>query len=102
MTESSNLYKQVFDKARNGMLQLDPRTYPVETPTGAVISGDNTVEHQQIIEFVRRYYLEFNTIPTVRMVVRRSGLSLRQIRGLFPHGYMKSICDIAGTPKIIN
>ena len=55
-----------------------------------------TQDHWKIIDCVRQYYLEFGTIPPIRLVVRRSGFSLRCIHELFPNGYAKGVCKVAG------
>jgi len=60
--------------------------------------GDLTEEHWRLIDCVRQYYLEFETVPPVRMVVRRTSLSLRRIHELFPNGFSKGVCKVAGIP----
>ena len=62
------------------------------------MTEDLTEEHWRLIDCVRQYYLEFETVPPVRMLVRRTGLSLRRIYELFPNGYSKGVCKIAGIP----
>ncbi len=58
-----------------------------------------TPDHWKVIDCVRQYYLESGTIPPVRLIVRRTGFSLRCIHELFPHGYAKGICKVAGIPR---
>ena len=55
-------------------------------------------DHWRIIDFLRQYYLEFESAPPVRMLVRRTGLSLRDLRQLFPEGLAKYACRYAGLP----
>ncbi|MFC1995941.1 TusE/DsrC/DsvC family sulfur relay protein, partial [Chloroflexota bacterium] len=57
--------------------------------------------HWVIIDFMREYYLNFETVPSVRILARRTGFSLRQIKGLFPSGLTKGACRIAGIPRIV-
>ena len=58
-----------------------------------------TDDHWKIIGYLRRYYLEFGSVPPVRMLSRDTGFSLRSIKGLFPNGLTKGACKIAGIPR---
>jgi len=58
-------------------------------------------DHWRVIDFLRQYYLEWGSVPPVRMLARRTGLSLRRIKELFPSGLTKGACRIAGIPRII-
>jgi dissimilatory sulfite reductase related protein len=58
-----------------------------------------TEDHWKVIEAMRQYYLEMGTVPPVRMLSRRTGLSLREMQRLFPSGLSKGACKIAGIPK---
>ncbi|VFP80416.1 TusE/DsrC/DsvC family sulfur relay protein [Candidatus Erwinia haradaeae] len=62
--------------------------------------------HWEIIDFVRRFYLEFNISPTVRMLVQALSKQYGQEYGnsrylfrLFPKGPAKQATKIAGLPK---
>ena len=59
-----------------------------------------TDDHWKIINLMRQYYLEFGSVPPVRMVSRDTGFTLREIKELFPHGLTKGACRIAGIPRI--
>jgi len=65
-----------------------------EVPSGL------TEDHWRIIDYMRKYYLEFGTVPPVRMLSRDTGFSLRSIKELFPHGLTMGACKIAGIPRI--
>ena len=58
-----------------------------------------TPDHWKVIDCVRQYYIEFETIPPIRLVVRRTGFSLTCIHELFPNGYAKGVCKVAGIPR---
>lgn len=58
-----------------------------------------TEDHWKVIETMRQYYLERGTVPPVRMLSRRTGLSLREMQRLFPSGLSKGACKIAGIPQ---
>ncbi|MGP4123560.1 MAG: TusE/DsrC/DsvC family sulfur relay protein [Sodalis sp. (in: enterobacteria)] len=62
--------------------------------------------HWQVINFVRAFYLQYNTTPTVRMLVKGMGHVYGEARGnsrylfrLFPQGPAKQATKIAGLPK---
>jgi dissimilatory sulfite reductase related protein len=57
-----------------------------------------TDDHRKIIEYMRQYYAGMGTVPPVRMLSRRTGLSLREMRRLFPNGLSKGACKFAGIP----
>jgi TusE/DsrC/DsvC family sulfur relay protein len=57
-----------------------------------------TEDHWRVIDFLRHYYLENESAPPVRMLARETGLSLRELRQLFPDGLAKGACRYAGLP----
>ncbi len=57
-----------------------------------------TEDHWRVIDFLRQYYLEWESAPPVRMLVRKTGISLRELKSLFPEGLAKSACKYAGMP----
>ena len=59
-----------------------------------------TEDHWRVLAFMREYYQTFGTVPPVRMLTRRTDLSLRRIKGLFPSGLTKGACKIAGIPRV--
>ena len=81
---------------------LRPETWAkdvAQTLARGEVSGDLTEEHWKIIDCLRQYYLEFETVPPVRMLVRQTGFSLRRIHELFPNGINKGACRVAGIPR---
>jgi len=64
-----------------------------EVPRG--LTGD----HWTAVDFMREYYITFGTVPPVRILVRRTELSLRRLKELFPSGLTKGACKIAGIPR---
>ncbi len=65
-----------------------------------------TDAHWQVIRFVREFYLEFNTSPAIRMLVKAMGQKYGEEKGnsrylfrLFPEGPAKQATKIAGLPK---
>ncbi len=58
-----------------------------------------TLEHWEVIRYIRDYYLEKNLAPMVRKVCKNTGFSLKHIFELFPSGPAKGACKLAGLPK---
>jgi len=63
------------------------------------VPGDLTGDHWKVIDCLRRYYLEYDTIPSVRLVVRQTELTLKYIHKLFPSGINQGACKVAGIPQ---
>jgi TusE/DsrC/DsvC family sulfur relay protein len=55
--------------------------------------------HWKVIKFVRDFYNEHGTGPAIVRVVKHTGLSLKDICGLFPCGLVKGAYKLAGLPK---
>ena len=55
--------------------------------------------HWQVIKFMRHEYEAKGTGPTVRALGKTSGVSVRELYQLFPHGPAKEAAKIAGIPK---
>ena len=55
-------------------------------------------EHWKIIDYVRRYYIQFGSPPPVRALRKDLGVNSAYIRQLFPSGLAKGVCKIAGIP----
>lgn len=65
-----------------------------------------TEEHWQVIHFVREFYLQYNTSPAIRALVKalekkygKEKISSRYLYRLFPNGPAKQATKIAGLPK---
>lgn len=63
-------------------------------------------EHWEVVRFVRSFYLEFNTSPAIRMLVKAMANKFGEEKGnsrylyrLFPKGPAKQATKIAGLPK---
>jgi tRNA 2-thiouridine synthesizing protein E len=60
-----------------------------------------TEEHWKIINYLRRYYLELESVPPVRKLTRDTGYNLKEIYRLFPSGGLnRGACRLAGIPNI--
>jgi len=57
-----------------------------------------TDQHWQVIRFVRSQYLEKGTGPTIRVLGKTSGVSIKELYQLFPTGPGKVAARVAGIP----
>ena len=55
--------------------------------------------HWKVIRFMRDEFAEKGTGPTVRMLGKTSGVSIKELYQLFPTGPAKTAAKIAGIPK---
>jgi tRNA 2-thiouridine synthesizing protein E len=58
-----------------------------------------TDAHWTVIRFMRSEYFEKGTGPTVRVLGKASGVSVKELYQLFPKGPAKVAAKIAGIPK---
>jgi len=58
-----------------------------------------TEQHWQVIKFMRAEYEAKGTGPTVRVLGKTSGVSIKELYQLFPKGPAKLAAKIAGIPK---
>jgi dissimilatory sulfite reductase related protein len=58
-----------------------------------------TEPHWQVIKFMRAEYAEKGTGPTVRVLGKTSGVTVKELYQLFPKGPAKMAAKIAGIPK---
>ena len=58
-----------------------------------------TDRHWQVIRFMRSEYKAKGTGPTVRVLGKTSGVSIKELYELFPKGPAKIAAKIAGIPK---
>jgi TusE/DsrC/DsvC family sulfur relay protein len=58
-----------------------------------------TERHWTVIRFMRSEYLTKGTGPTVRLLGKSSGVSVKELYQLFPNGPAKVAARIAGIPK---
>ena len=61
--------------------------------------GELTERHWTVIRFMRAQYAAKGTGPTVRVLGKSSGVSVKELYQLFPKGPAKTAAKIAGIPK---
>lgn len=67
---------------------------------------DLSDQHWEVVNFLRKYYDEYQIAPAVRVLTKAIGKQLGPEKGtsqylyeLFPYGPAKQACKIAGLPK---
>ena len=55
--------------------------------------------HWQVIDFMRKTYLESGSAPSIRTLGKASGVPIKELYQLFPKGPAKLAAKIAGIPK---
>ena len=60
------------------------------------IGNGLTKEHWDVIHFIRKTYKETGKCPVVYETCRMMGLRLKDLRRLFPTGYLRGVCKLAG------
>ena len=58
-----------------------------------------TPAHWTVIDFMRKEYFEKGTGPTVRVLGKTSGVTVKELYELFPKGPAKMAARISGIPK---
>jgi tRNA 2-thiouridine synthesizing protein E len=58
-----------------------------------------TDRHWQVINFMRKAYLETGSAPSIRSLGKTSGVPIKELYELFPKGPAKLAAKIGGIPK---
>ena len=58
-----------------------------------------TEEHWKVVHFMRSEYLAKGSGPSVRVLGKTSGVTIKELYQLFPKGPAKTAAKIAGIPK---
>jgi tRNA 2-thiouridine synthesizing protein E len=96
-------------KVGENNIELDPDGFMIDPAlwndqVACAIAGeegitDMTEDHWKIVNFIRNYWKEHDRAPEVRLLVKETGVGLRQIFKLFASGPARGACRIAGLPK---
>ena len=57
-----------------------------------------TARHMQVLRYLRDYFVINRTIPTVYETCTANDATLEELRDLFPAGYRRGACRVAGLP----
>jgi TusE/DsrC/DsvC family sulfur relay protein len=58
-----------------------------------------TDRHRQVVDFMRKTYLETGSAPSIRSLGKTSGVPIKELYELFPKGPAKLAAKIGGIPK---
>ena len=58
--------------------------------------GELTLLQLKVVLFVRRHFTRYNEVARLYSTCRACGLTLGQLRDLFPWGYQRGVCRLAG------
>jgi tRNA 2-thiouridine synthesizing protein E len=79
---------------------VDPRDWDEGFARGTAdrvgIAGDLTDDHWKVIRFLRQAAAETGRSPLVYQACKANGLTLRDMQRLFPTGYQRGACKLAG------
>ncbi len=88
-----------FEVDGDGFL-LDPRKWEPDFAEGLAaefdIEGGLTKEHWDVIHFIRREFDKGGKCPTLFETCRVNNLRRSELKRLFPTGYMRGACRLAG------
>jgi tRNA 2-thiouridine synthesizing protein E len=89
----------VFELDTDGYL-LNPKKWSRTLTEGLApelgISGDLTKEHWDVIDFIRSAFETSGKCPNVFETCRVNGIRRPELKRLFPTGYMRGACKLAG------
>jgi tRNA 2-thiouridine synthesizing protein E len=60
------------------------------------IAGGLTPRHWEVIHYIRRMFVEYGQCPLVYHTCKANGLRIRDLQTLFPSGYLRGACRLAG------
>jgi tRNA 2-thiouridine synthesizing protein E len=90
---------KVYDLDPLGHLD-DPRDWDEDFARGMApevgIAGGLTEEHWKVLRYLRRVAEETGRSPVVYQTCKANGLQLKQLQDLFPAGYQRGACRLAG------
>lgn len=92
--------------AEGYLLNLQDWNTSVATEMAAIDKLTLTADHWTVINFLREFYRQYKIIPAMRVVIKELKNKLSQekdnssyLQQLFPSGFFKQGCKIAGLPK---
>jgi len=88
------------------LVNLSDWTEELGTEIAKTENVEMTPNHWEVVNFLRKYYEEYQIAPAVRVLTKAIGKQLGADKGnsqylyeLFPYGPAKQACKIAGLPK---
>ncbi len=62
----------------------------------AKVPGRLTPEHWRVLRFIRETFKQTGTCPLVYQTCKANGLQLKDLKRLFPAGYLRGACKLSG------
>lgn len=79
---------------------VDPKAWDRDFAEGMAerigITGGLTDQHWRVIDFIRNSFDSMNECPLVYVACKKNDLGLGDLRKLFPTGYLRGACRLAG------
>jgi len=79
---------------------LDPSRWDRDFAQGLApevkIAGGLSAEHWKVIEFIRDAFQRTGECPVVYQTCKANGLLIKDLKRLFPSGYLRGACRLAG------
>ncbi len=95
ITLGSRKYEVDFEGFLEDSNQWDENFATQMAPQLGIESG-LTEAHWRIINFIRNTFAELGKCPLVYQTCRLNGLRIRDLKELFPSGYLRGACKLAG------
>lgn len=106
LAQNSGLPSEVKTDAQGYLLDASQWNQEIAQIIATIEQINMTPDHWQVVDYVRKFYLEFNTSPSIRPLVKYLGQVLPAEKSnslylqlLFPEGVAKQATKIAGLPK---
>lgn len=89
------------DVDEDGFIQEPDKWNEMVAAALATTEGITTLteDHWKVMNYLRKYYLDFGVAPMIRKLCKETGYPLKTIYELFPSGPAKGACKLAGLPK---
>ncbi|MBA4369386.1 MAG: hypothetical protein C0403_17310, partial [Desulfobacterium sp.] len=72
------------------------KTFAESLASQLSIQGGLTAKHWEVIRFIRDWYIEKGNCPIVYHTCKKKQLRINQLKELFPTGYLRGACKLAG------
>jgi tRNA 2-thiouridine synthesizing protein E len=95
ITLGNRKYEVDFEGFLEDSSQWD-ENFAVQMAPRLGIESGLTEAHWQIINFIRSTFAELGKCPLVYQTCRLNGLRIRDLQELFPSGYLRGACKLAG------
>ena len=99
--ETAPILKARFNLTPQGYLEdfeLWDEEFCVEILTEWEMPPTLSERQRKVVDYLRRFYEERADVPTVMETCRETGIDRAEVEELFPDGYRRGACRVAGLP----